>query len=339
MRRLLVIALVLVGVTAVGIGGLYAWVEAAANAPVKAEDTTPVQVEIPKGASLTRVGHVLQRSGLINDVNVWRLYVKLHGSGPGVKAGRHALNKGMNVPRLLDALSKNPLSEDVPLTMVEGWRLRDADAWLSANGWIEAGAYLEATKDPTKYTIPFEIEGATLEGYLLPETYAVPKGPLDVPKLVQRQIDGFSARFAKPFADEIAKSGRTLHDIVVMASMLEREEPKPAVRPNVAGILFKRLDHKNPLGVDATSRYLLDDWSDRRKFLAKLRDPDDPYNTRLKAGLPPTAIGAPSIDSLLGALRPVASEYWYYLHDAQQNIRYARDGAGHEANRKKYNVY
>ena len=124
-----------------------------------------------------------------------------------------------------------------------------------------------------------------------------------------------------------------------MASMLEREEPVASVRPKVAGVLYKRLDAKHPLGVDATSRYTLDAWNDRRAFLKKLRDPDDPYNTRLRIGLPPTPIGAPGLPSLQAALRPVASPYWYYLHDAKQQIHFAETAEGHEANRRRYDVW
>ena len=71
-----------------------------------------------------------------------------------------------------------------------------------------------------------------------------------------------------------------------MASMLEREEPKPEQRPMVAGILWKRIDNKWNLGVDATSRYTLEEWNNRKAFLKKLRDPKDPYNTRLKEVFP-----------------------------------------------------
>jgi UPF0755 protein len=107
----------------------------------------------------------------------------------------------------------------------------------------------------------------------------------------------------------------------------------------VAGILWKRLDSGWKLGVDATSRYTLDDWNDRKAFLKQLRDPKDPYNTRLLDGLPPTAIGAPSLPSLNAALSPQASEFWYYLHDADKVLHPARNAEEHEANRKRYDVY
>ena len=91
--------------------------------------------------------------------------------------------------------------------------------------------------------------------------------------------------------------------------------------------------------MDATSRYTLAEWNDRKAFLQKLRDPEDPYNTRIHKGLPPTAIGNPSLTSLTAALEPVDSEFWFYLHDHEQNFHGGRDAAEHEKNRARYNVY
>jgi UPF0755 protein len=121
--------------------------------------------------------------------------------------------------------------------------------------------------------------------------------------------------------------------------MVEKEEPTPSQRAIVAGILWKRLDASWNLGVDATSRYKLPDWNDRKPFLKALRDPNDPYNSRLRPGLPPTAIGNPGVTALDAALHPVESDNWYYLHDANRVIHPARNEAEHEANRRTYNVY
>ena len=94
-----------------------------------------------------------------------------------------------------------------------------------------------------------------------------------------------------------------------MASMLEREEPTESQRPIVAGILWKRLDNKWRLGVDATSRYTLDDWTDERAFRKLLRDPNDRYNTRLHYGLPPTPIGNPSLSALQAVIAPKRASF------------------------------
>ena len=337
--RVLIGLVVLAALAAAG-GALYVQ-RAFVTAKDPSGGAAKVIVEVARGASARQVGLQLEAAGLIDDARIWRLYLKLNPGGPTTKAGKHEVSAGLNIPQLREALAGTPISEDVPLTMVEGWRLVDADAALAAKGLIEAGAYLAAAQALRALAVPFELPAGTtsLEGFLLPETYMVPPGELDVAGLVQRQLDAFHARFLIPYADELAKSPRSLRDVVIMASMLEREEPKPEVRPKVAGVLYKRLDANSPLGVDATSRYTLDSWNDRRAFLKKLRDPEDPYNSRLKAGLPPTAIGAPSLPSLVAALRPESSPYWYYLHDAQADIHFGRTAAEHEANRRRYDVW
>lgn len=339
MRILLRLALVLGLLALLAVVGGYYHLQSRFEHAMAPTELEPVVFTVTKGATLRAIGERLAQEGLIESALYWQLYNRLN-PGPGAKAGRHALSRAMSLKAIRSALSENPLPEDEPLTIVEGWRLRDTDAELARFGRIEAGAYLAAARDPSRFTIDFPLDGATdLEGYLFPETYRVAPGPLDVHKLIQRQLDAFDERFYQPHAEEISKQKRSLRELVIMASMLEREEPKPATRPQVAGILWKRIDAGWALGVDATSRYTLDDWSDRRKFLKQLRDENDPYNTRLKLGLPPGPIGAPSLPSLEAALRPVESPYWYYLHDKDQNIRFAKDAAGHEANRKKYDVY
>lgn len=339
MRLLLRLALALGLLLALASAGAYWHVNRRFDHAVAPVDGEPVIFTVTKGATLRAIGERLAEVGLIESAFYWQLYNRLH-PGPGAKAGRHALRRDMSLRQLRAAIAENPLPEDEPLTIVEGWRLRDIDAELTRLGRIEAGAYLRAASEPVRFSLRFPLEGAQdLEGYTFPETYMVPPGPLDVEKLIQRQLDAFAERFYLPHQEELAKQKRTLRELVVMASMLEREEPKPALRPEVAGILWKRLDASWALGVDATSRYTLDDWSDRKKFLKQLRDETDVYNTRLRLGLPPGPIGAPSLPSLVAALRPVESPYWYYLHDKDQNIRFAKDAAGHEANRKKYNVY
>ncbi len=335
MRVARTLAIVAAGTLAVPLAG-YLWVQWASE---QGFGTGDLEFSVPKGATLAQIGAKLHAEGRLKSTLAWRAYLKLHPDAPAPKAGRHALNGPLSIPQLLEALSQKPLSEDVPLTMVEGWRLRDADAWMAERQLITQGAYIQAAHDKEAYKIPFSVPGDSLAGYLLPDTYLVPKGSVDVKRLIQRQIDAFHERFETPFRDEIAQAGRTLQEIVVMASMLEREEPNPASRPEVAGVLYKRLDAKVPLGVDATSRFNLKDWNNRRALLRALRDPDDPYNTRLKPGLPPGPIGAPSLNALTAAVRPVGSPYWYYLHDRTKKIHFARTAEEHEANRRRYNVW
>ncbi|NVJ05514.1 endolytic transglycosylase MltG [Myxococcus sp. AM001] len=339
MKRILwVLGAALVLLVASGAGAFF-WIEQQAHSAAAPPGADVVEFTVPKGTSGRGLGTLLESQGLIRDTRVWRWHLYRRGSF-APKAGRHEVSASMTLAELATELEGNPIPEDVPFVVVEGWRLRDTDAALVAAGFIEPGAYIAAASKPQRFTAPFPLPSTgTLEGYLYPETYGVIPGKFDVEALIQRQLDAFAQRFYAPNREALTKSGRTLHEVVVMASMLEREEPLPEQRPLVAGILWKRVDKGYPLGVDATSRYELARWNDRIAFLKRLRDPRDPYNTRHKKGLPPGPIGAPTVASLQAAMAPKPSEYWYYLHDAQRILRPSRNAEEHEALRRKYNVY
>ena len=348
MKKLLlvVVALVVLGLGAAA--GVWSWLSSGASSswsPASAASPAVVFV-VPRGSSGQGLGKLLVEQQLIGDARFWRFHLWQRGRAGqplAPKAGKHELRASMTLAEIAAALERSPLADDEPFAMIEGWRLRDTDQALADKGLIRPGDYLQATQDPKRFRdklkAPFPLPATTLEGYLYPETYRVIRPGFDVDALVQRQIDTFTKRFYEPHQAAIASSGRTLDEIVRMASMLEREEPVPAQRPLVAGILWKRIDQGYALGVDATSRYGLAEWNDRKEFLKRLRDPDDAYNTRLKKGLPPTPIGAPTVASLVAALNPEKNDFFYYLHDAEKKIHPSRNGEEHEALRKKYNVY
>lgn len=293
--------------------------------------------DVPEGASASGLATDLEAKGLVTAAWRWKAHLKLGADGSCLKAGRHKVRKDMDADALLAALCAAPLPTNEPFTVVEGWRLRDVDAALVAKGWIQAGEYIDLAMKPGSFKASFPLPTETLEGYLYPETYMIDPTQFDLHGLMQRQLDTFADKFWTGHQGELG--ARTLEQVVVMASMIEREEPKAENRPLIAGILWKRVDNGWNLGVDATSRYTLADWNNREAFLVKLRDPKDPYNTRLKPGLPPHPIGNPGVVALEAAIKPTESEYWYYLHDAQQNLHGGRNVGEHEANRRKYNVY
>jgi UPF0755 protein len=307
------------------------------DTPVNPGNSTPVVFEVPKGSTPNGLGGPLTDAGLVPSAQQWKIFLKLGGADAScVKAGKHEVRPDMSMRELVEALCAAPLADDIPFTVIEGWRIIDIDMALAAKGLIKEGEYSKVALGKS-VEAPFEITSPNLEGYLYPETYMVPAAGVDVNQLIKRQLQTFHDKWLSKHQDDFGK--RTLHEVVVVASMLEREEPRPSNRPLVAGIMWKRVDTNNGLGIDATSRYPLPDWNDERAFLKRLKDPDDPYNTRLRKGLPPTAIGNPTIESLDAALKPEMTEFWYYLHDAQGNLHPARNAAEHEANRAKWNVY
>lgn len=309
------------------------------GAPADPAATEAQVFTVPGGSSARSLAPKLADAGLVDSADDFVMYVRITKEGGCIKAGRHELSAAMSAGELIETMCGVPLPDDVPFTIVEGWRIREIDEALAKKGWTKPGEYAALAANPGAFTAPFPLPSDSLEGYLFPETYMVIPDKWDTKAFIQRQLDLLTERFYTPHADDIAASDRSMGEVVIMASMLEREEPKVENRPLVAGILWKRIDAGWNLGVDATSRYTLDEWNDRKAFLKKLRDPKDPYNTRLRGGLPPTAIGNPSTPSLEAALAPVESEYWYYLHDSKQDIHPSRNSAEHEAYRRRYNVY
>lgn len=304
-------------------------------APVDPSATASFVFEVPKGAVAANLGDEMVAAGFVGSELQWKLY--LRGTDAScLKAGKFEVSLSMSLDELVQKLCGPPMADDVSFTIIEGWRIKDTDKALADAGLIKRGAYAEVALNKL-VEAPFDVSSPTYEGYLYPETYKVPAAGVDPRQLVRRQLETFDEKWRAANADKLGK--RSLHEAVVMASMLEREEPRPEQRPLVAGILWKRIDTGNALGVDATSRYTIADWNDRKAFLIQLRDPDDPYNSRLRKGLPPTAIGSPTVSSLDAAVAPVESEFWYYLHDASGTLRPARNAEEHEANRKKYDVY
>lgn len=305
-------------------------------------DSTESFFTVPKGATASGLADELVAAGVVDAEWKWKWWLRSQEAGC-VKAGRHPVRPDMDKAALLASLCAAPVPVTEDFTVVEGWRIREIDAALTARGWLPAGAYTAAAERGAGLSAckaPFAgLPEGTLEGYLYPDTYKVEVEGFSAQAFVCRQLGTFAERFATPRAAEITASGRSLHELVVMASMIEREEPTPAQRPLVAGILWKRLDSAWNLGVDATSRYTIEDWNDRVAFLKKLRDPSDPWNTRLRPGLPPTAIGNPGVVALEAALAPEPSDYWYYLHDAERVLHPSRSEAEHEAYRRRYNVY
>ncbi len=312
-------------------------VESALFAPVDPGDDSPVRFTVTAGATAHGIGPSLADQDLITSADRWKLYLKMSGEGACLKAGDFEINRAMTLPEIMDTLCGVPLADDVAFTVVEGWRIRDIDAALVTEGFIDAGDYTALAEGFDELELPFDPDGPTLEGYLFPDTYQLSPSRFEVGEFIERQVDTFWQRFGQDHADGYGE--HALHDVVIVASMLEREEPSPSNRPITSGILYKRLEGNWNLGIDATSHYTLENWNDRSGFIRQLKDPDDVYNTRSRPGLPPTAIGNAGIESLEASVAPVETEYWYYLHDSNGQVHWARNGREHEANRKRYNVY
>ena len=172
-----------------------------------------------------------------------------------------------------------------------------------------------------------------LEGYMFPDTYRVAKDakPEDV---VQKMLENFNRKLTPEMRADIALQGKTIFDVITMASIIEREASDTEDRKIISGILWKRVEAGMALQADATLTYITGNGT----FALSADDlaVDSPYNTYKYPGLPVGPISNPGLDAILAAIYPKASPFWFYLHDKAGNPHYSKTFEEHKINKEKY---
>lgn len=252
--------------------------------------------------SAQEILNTLHDSGAIRSVFLAKVYLKLSGQTSKLRPGTYNLPAKQSFPQIVDILTRGP--EDVKVMIPEGWRREQIAQYLSN--------YL-SDKD-------FLLNSASLEGKLFPDTYFI-QPPMTSVQMIKLMTDNF---------DKNVKTNIN-RDTLIMASMIEREARVAEERGIISGILWKRYKNGWPLQVDATIQYARGNWS-------PITDTKFPsaYNTYTHLGLPPGPIGNPGLGSIKAALEPVNSPYWYYLHDNNGSIHYAKTLEEHNLNVDKY---
>lgn len=278
-------------------------------------------ISIPIGATSRDVGRLLVDSHVIRSAAAFMLSVEMFDGSSGLQAGDYAFNRPFFVTEIARRIMRGMYSTaQVKLTFPEGISVREM-------------ALIIQKQIPNFDTVDFIAKAIPLEGYLFPNTYFVSR-MITPSELIDRMKHEFDRQYALIVALDASDISRTQSDIVTMASILEKEANDADEAHIIAGILWKRISRDMPLQVDATFLYRLGKTSSELT-LSDLRS-NDSYNTYVHRGLPPTPIGNPGADMISAALRPESSPYFYYLHDAQGNVYYAKTFEEHLRNRNKY---
>lgn len=305
------------------------------SAPVDADDSTKISFQVKTGESIKEIADNLEGAGLIRSSWAFYLYVRFHDLGEGVIAGRFLLDKTMNVPAIVSALSDVSKVEYV-ITVQEGLTVSDIDLKLMDLGLIKRGDFISAVKafDGWQYYPFLDAEKLKtlkfpLEGYLFPDTYFLDPQDFKSSRLVYLMLDNFERKFL-----ELGSAGgRTVHEIITMASIIEKEVNGDENRAKVSGILWKRLQNDWTLGADATILYVTDD----NDLTSSDLEIDSPYNTRKNKGLPPGPICNPSVSSIEAAMFPSVSDFWFYLTvPGSGEVIYSKTNEEHNENKGKY---
>jgi uncharacterized YceG family protein len=290
---------------------LAAWFLWSIYQPGKGDGSGRVVVQVPHGASVGEIGDLLADRGVIDSPFFFRLRAKLSGAGGDLKSGTFTLRRDMSYGAALGALSKNPPPPPViRITIPEGKSRRETVPLVRQAGL--RGDYLAASRassalDPRRYGAP---RGATLEGFLFPATYELRRGAT-ARQLVSEQLLAFKQNLAQLNLRYAGSKNLTVFDVVTIASMVEREVAVARERPLVAAVIYNRLHDGGPLGIDATLRFALNDWT-HPLTVSELAS-GSPYNTRNHAGLPPGPIGNPGLASLQAAAHPAKVPYLWYV--------------------------
>lgn len=284
-----------------------------------------VKVTIPKGANGSTIAQILYDAGVVSNSTTFRARLRFSGDSANFRAGTYTLVTGSDYNTVVAALTKGPPPPPTwSVIFPEGMRLTemsdrvqslfDKTQQTKGNGPQFNGkqytaaamktvipAYLQAPKD-TK----------TPEGILFPATYEL-KNSATADELISRQVTAFNKRFADIDMTYAKSRNLTPYDVVIIASMIEREAQLAKERPLVAAVIYNRLKIGMTLGIDATIQYAVDPNTWKKELTVSDLAIDSPYNSRLNAGLPPTPIANPGEASLRAAAAPAKVDYLYYV--------------------------
>ena len=305
-RRLLVVA------AAALVAVLGIWLLASIFQPFAGEADGPtVAVKIPAGAGVGEIGDLLAEKSVISNATFFELRARLSGRADELYFGNHVFREGMSYSEALDELGRKPQKEVVTLVIPEGLSRSEASDVVDSAGI--PGDYLEASLrsdllDPDDYGAQGRAE--SLEGFLFPATYELRPGS-DAQDLVDQQLEAFKDNIAGVDMKSAKSKNLNTYDVLTIASMVEREVSVPRERAIVSAVIYNRLSRGEPLFIDATTRFALDNWTEplTESDLAV----DSPYNTRTNAGLPPGPIGSPGLASIEAAAKPADTDAWLYV--------------------------
>lgn len=289
--------------------------------PVTSSNSVPKIFVVAKGQGVKEIAKNLKDEGLIRDQIVFFLYARFYGIDKKIQAGDFRLNPSMKTTELAENLTRGTL--DIWVTIPEGLRAEEIADILKE----KMPSYNQSWRESLRQN----------EGYLFPDTYLIPRDA-DVNMIITLLKTTFEKRFETL---DISKTALSKNQIVIIASLIEREVRHEEDRPLVASVILNRFNIGMKLDIDATIQYALGYQETEKRWWKKALTLQDlklnsPYNTYRVAGLPPTPISNPGLLSLEATVNPSNTNFLYYITDGKGINHYAKTIEEHNANIKKY---
>ena len=272
-----------------------------------------VTVVVKEGSSLRAIAAELEKQGVVKHARAFEIRADADGYATRFMPGTYSFHVNEPYPDLVAKLLKGVHPPTVKVSIPEGTTLRQAADIVS--GELKAVSQRDyirvARDDPPAFALEGYKKGTTLEGMLFPATYEVLPRKASAKRFVETQLEAFEANFAKVDMTRARAANLTEYDVVIIASMIDREAQAPAERAVVAAVIWNRLRKDMLLQIDATIQYALG----KTKPVLTYDDLkiDSPYNTYKHPGLPPTPISNPGLAALEAAANPTDDKYLYYV--------------------------
>ena len=288
---------------------------------------------IEPGQGLGQVARGLQKAGLIREAWALNLLARFHGDAGNLRAGEYEVSAGWSTQTILNRITSGRV-KTYEIVLPEGIRAWEVAVRLAGAGLADLDDFM-ATVGDGDFAKELGIDQASLEGYLYPETYRLPR------HLTSREIVRvFVEQFHKVWREiETTAEGQSLskHEIVTLASIVEKETAAPEERPLIAAVFHNRLKRKMRLETDPTVIFGIENF-DGNVTKKHLRDASNPYNTYRIAGLPPGPIASPGIDALRAVLEPAETEFLYFVSRNNGTHQFSRTYREHRKAVREYQL-
>jgi len=297
---------------------------------------------VEKGQSVFKISKNLKNQELIAHSFYFNIYVFLTGKQGNLQAGEYLFDSKQSVKEIAQKIFKGEIIKEKTITVIEGWNIRDIAWYFENQGMFQAEEIMEIAGFPlieNDFQESFDefdfLEdkhvSRNLEGYLFPDTYSIGKND-GVKKIIEKMLGNFGGKLDNELREEIQKQDKSVFDIIIMASLLEKEVRTYNDKETVSGVLWKRLNSSVPLQVDATIIYI----TGKKTVSREETKIDSRYNTYKYLGLPFGPICNPGLDSIKAAIYPKESKYWYYLSNLEGETIFSSTLKEHNINKAKY---
>ena len=327
---IIVLSLIFVGICTSGV--LYMHLMAWADRPVGTAVLEKL-FTVPPGQGLKQTADALRQDGLVSDALRFTILARLDKKDKLLKAGEYFFSTALTPREILGQMVEGRVHL-YRLTIPEGYNLVQIAAAVSAAGLESENNFLDAARNP-ETAQSLNIEADTLEGYLFPDTYYFPRG-LDSATIIATMVKQFRAAFKPAWEQQTTAMGMTVHEVVTLASIIEKETGTPEERPLISSVFHNRLKKGMRLETDPTVIYGIPDFDGniKRHHL----ETHTPYNTYKIKGLPPGPIASPGALAIEAALFPAQSDYLYFVSKKDGTHQFSTTMKAHNAAVKKYQL-